>query len=142
MNHKQIRNKELQARAAAVLRAASPRLAALALHVRLDAFTKVKKAINDMIEQLLAEKKDDITKRDFCIAEFNKNEVDTANKDEEKKGLLTQIEDLEATIKKLTEDIKQLKMEIEEMNIEMEKASKNRDDENADFQQEPRRRER
>merc|ERR1719191_2552111 len=110
----QIRNRELQARAAAVLRAASPRLAALALHVRLDAFTKVKKAINDMIEQLLAEKKDDITKRDFCIAEFNKNEVDTANKDEEKKGLLTQ---------------------IEEMNIEMEKASKNRDDENADFQQ-------
>merc|ERR1719213_555806 len=131
----QIRNRELQARAAAVLRAASPRLAALAMHVRLDAFTKVKKAINDMIAQLLKEKKDDITKKDFCVAEFNKNELDTEKKESEKSDLLAKIEDLEMSIEKLTADIKALKMEIEEMKIQLQKASKNRDDENADFQQ-------
>merc|ERR1719379_2076723 len=131
----QSRNKEMQARAAAVLSAASPRLAALAVRVRLNAFTKVKKAMNDMIEQLLAEKKEDIAKKDFCVAEFNKNEVETADKEAEKKDIMAKIEDLEATIKKLTDDLKQLKMEIEEMKVEMEKASKNRDDENADFQQ-------
>merc|ERR1719337_498275 len=38
----------------------SPRLATLSLKVRLDAFTRVKKAIDDMIAQLLAEKQDEI----------------------------------------------------------------------------------
>jgi len=128
-------NRELQAQAAAVLKGASPRLAALAMHVRLDAFTKVKKAINDMIAQLLKEKKDDITKKDFCVAEFNKNELDTEKKESEKSDLLAKIEDLEMTIEKLAADIKALKMEIEEMQIQLQKASKNRDDENADFQQ-------
>merc|ERR1719191_181389 len=131
----QVGNKQLQAQAAEVLKAASPRLAALAMHVRLDAFPKVKKAINDMIAQLLKEKKDDITKKDFCVAEFNKNELDTEKKESEKSDLLAKIEDLEMTIEKLAADIKALKMEIEEMQIQLQKASKNRDDENADFQQ-------
>merc|ERR1719243_110524 len=131
----QSRNKELQAQAAAVLKAASPRLAALAMHVRLDAFTKVKKAINDMIAQLLKEKKDDITKKDFCVAEFNKNELETEKKENEKADLLAHIEDLEMSIEKLATDIKSLKMEIEEMKLQLQKAGKNRDDENADFQQ-------
>ena len=36
----------------------SPRLAALAVRVRLDAFTRVKKAIDDMVAQLLTEKEE------------------------------------------------------------------------------------
>merc|ERR1711870_165539 len=38
----------------------NPRLATLAYKVRLDAFTRVKKAIDDMIAQLLKEKEDEI----------------------------------------------------------------------------------
>merc|ERR1719321_941500 len=38
----------------------SPRLAAIASRVRLDAFTRVKKAIDDMVAQLLKEKQDEI----------------------------------------------------------------------------------
>merc|ERR1712190_506775 len=38
----------------------SPRLSALAYRVRLDAFTRVKKAIDDMVAQLLKEKEDEI----------------------------------------------------------------------------------
>merc|ERR1712085_147792 len=43
----------------------SPRLATLAYKVRLDAFTRVKKAIDDMIAQLLKEKEDEIKHKDF-----------------------------------------------------------------------------
>merc|ERR1711972_295034 len=43
-----------------------PRLASLALKVQLDAFTKVKQAIGEMISQLRKEQKDEIKKKDFC----------------------------------------------------------------------------
>merc|ERR1719502_626740 len=42
-----------------------PHLATLAVKVRLDAFTKVKKAIDDMITELLKEKEDEIKHKDF-----------------------------------------------------------------------------
>merc|ERR1719230_2438861 len=45
----------------------NPRLATLAVRVRLDAFTKVKKAIDDMVTQLLKEKEDEIKHKDFCV---------------------------------------------------------------------------
>merc|ERR1719326_2857012 len=51
----------------------SPRLAVLASRVRLDAFTRVKKAIDDMVAQLLKEKQDEIKHKDFCVEEFNTN---------------------------------------------------------------------
>merc|ERR1712178_580761 len=44
----------------------NPRLATLAVRVRLDAFTRVKKAIDDMVSQLLKEKEDEIKHKDFC----------------------------------------------------------------------------
>merc|ERR1719199_1015016 len=45
----------------------NPRLATLAVRVRLDAFTRVKKAIDDMVAQLLKEKEDEIKHKDFCV---------------------------------------------------------------------------
>merc|ERR1712039_626720 len=53
----------------------NPRLATLAYKVRLDAFTRVKKAIDDMIAQLLKEKEDEIKHKDFCVDEFNTNQL-------------------------------------------------------------------
>jgi len=35
------------------------------------AFTRVKKAIDDMVSQLLKEKEDEIKHKDFCVDEFN-----------------------------------------------------------------------
>merc|ERR1719456_2055453 len=48
----------------------NPRLATLAVRVRLDAFTRVKKAIDDMVAQLLKEKEDEIKHKDFCVEEL------------------------------------------------------------------------
>merc|ERR1719498_89137 len=58
----------------------NPRLATLAVRVRLDAFTRVKKAIDDMAAQLLKEKEDEIKHKDFCVEEFNTNELQTEKK--------------------------------------------------------------
>merc|ERR1719454_70401 len=80
----------------------SPRLAHIALRVRLDAFTRVKKAIDDMVAQLLKEKEDEIKHKDFCVDEFNSNQLQTEKKEREKTDLEAKIEDLEMTIKTLT----------------------------------------
>merc|ERR1712063_103748 len=82
----------------------SPRLSAIATKVRLDAFTRVKKAIDDMVAQLLKEKEDEIKHKDFCVDEFNTNQLQTEKKDREKEDLLALIEDLELTIKTLTSE--------------------------------------
>merc|ERR1719223_112849 len=112
----------------------NPRLATLAVRVRLDAFTRVKKAIDDMVAQLLKEKEDEIKHKDFCIDEFNTNELQTEKKDREKQDLIAKIEDLEMTIKTLQNALDQLKSEIAEMQVQMKRAGEDREKENKEFQ--------
>merc|ERR1719343_1911668 len=112
----------------------SPRLSALAYRVRLDAFTRVKKAIDDMIAQLMKEKADEIKHKDFCVDEFNTNQLQTEKKEREKKDLIAKIEDLEMTIKSLADAIAKLKAEIAEMQVQMKRAGEDREKENKEFQ--------
>jgi len=112
----------------------SPRLATLAVRVRLDAFTRVKKAIDDMIAQLLVEKADEIKHKDFCVDEFNKNQLETEKKEREKQDLIAKIEDLEQTIDQLTKAIDTLKAEIAEMQVQLKRAGEDREKENKEFQ--------
>merc|ERR1719352_1522846 len=112
----------------------SPRLATLAVQVRLDAFTRVKKAIDDMIAQLLVEKADEIKHKDFCVDEFNKNQLETEKKEREKQDLIAKIEDLEMTIEALTKAIDTLKAEIAEMQVQLKRAGEDREKENKEFQ--------
>merc|ERR1712085_203761 len=113
----------------------SPRLANLAYRVKLDAFTKVKKAIDDMVGQLLKEKADEIKHKDFCVEEFNTNQLQTEKKDREKEDLIAQIKDLELTIKTLTGEIDTLKSEVGEMQVQMKRAGEDREKQNKEFQQ-------
>merc|ERR1712137_1066085 len=131
---------ERRSKAAAVLSSVankvhSPRLSAIATKVRLDAFTRVKKAIDDMVAQLLKEKEDEIKHKDFCVDEFNTNQLQTEKKDREKEDLLALIEDLELTIKTLTSEIDALKSEVAEMQVQMKRAGEDREKENKEFQQ-------
>merc|ERR1712187_393586 len=112
----------------------NPKLATLAYKVRLDAFTRVKKAIDDMIAQLLKEKEDEIKHKDFCVDEFNSNQLQTEKKEREKQDLIAKIEDLEMTIKTLAEEIQTLKAEIAEMQVQLKRAGENRKKENKEFQ--------
>merc|ERR1712039_1075902 len=112
----------------------NPRLSTLAYQVKLDAFTRVKKAIDDMVAQLLKEKEDEIKHKDFCTDEFNTNQLQTEKKEREKKDLIAKIEDLEMTIKTLTEEIEKLKGEIAEMQVQLKRAGEDREKENKEFQ--------
>jgi len=133
-------NNQRRTAAAAVLKSAalknnSPRLAAIAIKVQLDAFVRVKKAIDDMVTQLVAEKADEIKHKDFCVEEFNTNQLQTERKDREKNDLLALIEDLNLTIKTLSAEIDTLKSEIAELNVELKRAGENREKENKENNQ-------
>jgi DNA repair exonuclease SbcCD ATPase subunit len=116
------------------LKVDSPRLAAVAMKVKLDAFVRVKKAIDDMISQLMAEKNDEIKHKDFCVEEFNTNQVQTERKEAEKQDLLALIEDLQMTIKTLTGEIDTLKSEIAELELNLKRGGEDREKENQEFQ--------
>lgn len=112
----------------------NPKLMTLATRIRLDAFTEVKKAIDDMIAQLTKEKKDEIKHKDYCIENLNENEKVTARKGREQKDVLEKIEDLSMTIDGLSKDVSALKAEVAEMQKEMKYAGEDREVANKEFQ--------
>jgi FtsZ-binding cell division protein ZapB len=112
----------------------NPRLSQLAYSVTLDAFTKVKKAMDDMIGDLMAEQAAEVKHKDFCVDEFNTNQLQTEQGDKKKESLEAKIDDLTMTIKDLTTAIDTLKSEITELQVQMKRAGENRESENKEFQ--------
>merc|ERR1719158_1400649 len=105
---------------------ADPQLSTLAVRARLDAFTKVKKSIQ--------EKEDEIKHKDFCIEEINNNERDTEMKERDRDDLVAKIDDLASTIDSLAKAIEVLKAEVAEMQVQMKRAGEDREKENKEFQ--------
>jgi len=112
----------------------NPHLMTLAMKVRLDAFEKVKQAIDDMIAELLKQKEDEIKQKDFCVNGFNENEKQTNENLRKKTDLTTLIEDLTMKIDTLHKEIETLKAEIGEMQVQMKRAGEDREKENKEFQ--------
>merc|ERR1719214_310614 len=112
----------------------NPRLAALAARVRLDAFTKVKAAIDEMIAALLKEKADEIKHKDFCTEGLNTNERESELKARDISELEAEISDLTTQIDELTKSIATLEAEIAEMQTQLKRAGEDREMENKDFQ--------
>merc|ERR1719408_902072 len=112
-----------------------PRLLLIATSVQLDAFVKVKKAIDDMVTELTAQQKNEQEHKAWCVKELDRNGQETANKERDRRDLETKLADLTNTIETLTNDIKRLKAEIDDLKTQMKRASENRESENADFQQ-------
>merc|ERR1719353_1510490 len=112
----------------------SPSLIRLAARARLDAFTKVKAAIDDMIEALLKEKADEIKHKDFCTEGLNTNERETELKQRDIEELEAKISDLTTQIDELTKAIATLEAEIAEMQTQLKRAGEDREMENSDFQ--------
>jgi len=113
----------------------SPRLAALAMSVRLDAFTKVKKAIDDLIAQLLQDKADEIKHKDFCTEELNTNQLQTEEKTRQKSDLLAHMEDLTMKIADLAKAIATLKSEVGDLQLSLKRAGEDREEQSKAFQQ-------
>jgi len=111
-----------------------PRLSTLAVSARLDAFTKVKKAIGDMVDKLIKEKEDEIKHKDFCIEELNNNERDTEMKERDKGDLEAKIDDLAMQIDTLAKEIEALKAEVAELQVQLKRAGEDREKQNKEFQ--------
>jgi len=82
---------------AAAVRLGDPKLSALATSVQLDAFVQVKKAIDDMVAELLKEADDESKHRDFCIDEIAKNDRETPSDTHTKGKIEATIELLRCT---------------------------------------------
>merc|ERR1719375_680470 len=111
-----------------------PMLSTLAVRARLDAFTKVKKSIQDMVDKLIKEKEDEIKHKDFCIEEINNNERDTEMKERDRDDLIAKIDDLSMQIDTLSKAIEVLKAEVAEMQVQMKRAGEDREKANKEFQ--------
>ena len=132
--------KDTARRAAAVMlraaakKAKSPALAMLATSVELDAFDKVKKAIDDMVATLKVQQADEVKKNDWCKSSIQENEMTTAKTEDHKGDLDAKKAQLESDIKTLEEGIAAAKAGIAQNQLDLNRATEDRKAENFDFQ--------
>jgi len=132
--------KDTARRAAAVMlraaakKAKSPALAMLATSVELDAFDKVKKAIDDMVATLKVQQADEVKKNDWCKSSIQENEMTTAKTEDHKGDLSAKQAQLESDIKTLEEGIAAAKAGIAQNQLDLNRATEDRKAENFDFQ--------
>jgi len=114
----------------------SPRsmLNMLAVSAQLDAFTKVKEAMDQMVAELKDQQKEEVKLKQFCTTEFNQNQKQTYEKTEEKKDLEEKIASLATLMETLTKELEEAAGQIADTKTEIKKASENREGENAEFQ--------
>jgi septal ring factor EnvC (AmiA/AmiB activator) len=115
-------------------RVKNPRLATLAMKVRLDAFTRVKESIQGMVTELTKEKADETKHRDYCTDKFSSNEQQTEKKGREKADILAKITTAEQQIEDLKAEVDTLNSEVAEMRSQLKKAKETRDKEEKEFQ--------
>jgi len=126
-------------RAAALLRRAAASthnidLSMLATSVELDAFTKVKAMINNLIATLKTQQADEVKKNNWCKDELQSNEMSTMKTTDLKLDLEAKVAQLENSIKTLAEEIEKAKLDVSNLQVELQRASQNRKKENLDFQ--------
>jgi len=113
----------------------SSELSVLAASVELDAFKKVKDAMDKMMFALKDQQKHEVRKNDFCEDKLHENKMATSKADDLREDLEAKISDLESSGKALQDEIDDAKDQIAQLQLELQTASRDRKKENADFQQ-------
>merc|ERR1719156_454486 len=106
----------------------------MVLKFRLDSFTKAKKQIQAMTDQLTKETADEIKKKDICISEINTNEAEQEATVRDRDEAIEKIEAQTATIDKLAGEIADLKKQVSDSQTALKRAAEDREMENHDFQ--------
>lgn len=119
---------------AAAKKSGNPELSGLAMAAQLDAFTKVKEAIDKMVTELTAEQKKEVQDKDYCNDKLNENTLLSEAEVRKKADTESKIAGFEQSIKELTEAIKTLNTEIGEMNTQIKRAGEDRELINKEFQ--------
>jgi len=112
----------------------NPRIADISTSVRLDAFTKVKAAIDEMIQQLLVEKEDEVKHKDWCIDSLHSNESNREKAERDRQDEEARIDHLQTSIAGLTSLIDKLSSEISELQVQLKRGGEDREQQNAEFQ--------
>merc|ERR1712187_316375 len=102
----------------------------MATKVQLAAFEEVKKMITDLVEELKIKMKDEVKKRDYCLASFDTNEKDTTAAKYLAEDLSGKVTKLENMITELIATIDATKKEISELQIQIAIATNTRAEEN------------
>jgi chromosome segregation ATPase len=129
----------LRGKAATVLRrayskTASAALLNLAVAVKLDAFTEVVKAMDDLIAELKKEQEEEFHHRDHCVAATNENEDDTLANQRVKGDLENTIEQLEVQIEQLKDETAALNEQIDQTQTAVKRAGEDRGAANRQYQ--------
>jgi len=112
----------------------NPELSVLASSVELDAFTEVKKMIDEMIATLKVQQADEVKKKDWCGSELQENTMQTAKAEDLRTDQNTAIDNLNVAIKTLTDEMAAAKAQLADNQMNLQRASENRVKENAEFQ--------
>merc|ERR1719157_322226 len=110
-------------------------LASLAVRVKLDAFTKVKAAIDKMLKELASQQKAEYAKWETCKKDIDTNEDKIWNGKVEKRDLGEKHKDISNTLATGEQDIEDLKAQVAEAEVSLKKAGEQRKADNQLFQQ-------
>jgi len=110
-------------------------LASLAVRVRLDAFTKVKAAMDKMLAELQEQQKAEYEKGEACKKELDETEDKIKVATNTKEDLDMKHQELTGELESLATDIATLKKEVAEMEVALKEAGEQRKANNALFQQ-------
>merc|ERR1719324_1194039 len=106
-------------------------LAAIATRAEADPFKKVKKMIKDLIVKLMEEAAEEAEHKGYCDQELATNEQVRKEKTEAVETLMADIDELQASIAKLTEEINELTAAVAAIDEAVAKATKIREAEKA-----------
>jgi len=109
-------------------------MAALAISVKLDGFTKVKKAMDEMHADLKAQQLAEYELNDSCKKDLNVNEDTTRDRKYDLKNTESTIADLETQIATLTQQIDVLNVEVADTQTSIKAAGEDRAAENKEYQ--------
>ena len=101
-------------------------MAFLATSIELDAFGKVKKAIDDMVVDLNQQMKDEVVKVDHCKSELQQNEKMTAKAQDKVEDLTAKSQALSTQVKGLQEEVAKAKAAIAQLQGSEQQAGEER----------------
>merc|ERR1719484_153286 len=109
-------------------------LASLAVRVRLDAFKKVKEAMDKMTAELKAQQKAEVEKKEFCTKKIDETEDLIKVGKQSGEDLDGKHKDLVSTIEGLKSGIETLKNEVSEAEVSLKSAGEDRKEANKLYQ--------
>eukprot|EP00933_Yihiella_yeosuensis_P026310 TRINITY_DN2041_c0_g1_i3.p1 TRINITY_DN2041_c0_g1~~TRINITY_DN2041_c0_g1_i3.p1 ORF type:complete len:673 (-),score=251.07 TRINITY_DN2041_c0_g1_i3:182-2200(-) len=110
------------------------RLVALANNAKLDSFTKVRAAIDEMTVALKKEAQDEVDQKQFCTDSFNKNTAAVVAEKDAKAGFENKGSQLKEKLNVIASEVEKLNAQVAEAQKEMKLATENRAAEKADFE--------